>query len=395
MIEINDKRECSGCTACASSCPTECIKMVEDKEGFKYPEVDTQKCINCHKCEKVCPVLQKKVIYTEEKISAVIARIKDFEVLMRCTSGGVFTALAMECVEQGGIVYGAAYDEKFNVVHMGVQDKQSVIRLAGSKYVQSDIGDTFLQVKTEVQSGRSVMFCGTPCQVAGLDSYLGKKYDNLLLVDLVCHGVPSPKLWRVYLAHIQQKYGKLSSVNFRGKNLGYHVSVMEEVFATGHKRIGSARTNMMLKCFFRNIADRPICYKCTFKTVSRCSDLTLFDSWHAAELVPELKDDDKGYTTILIQSDKGKRFVDARKDKLECYKVNSEMALKLDGKMATNSVQMHPQREVFYDYLEENGIEKTVNKFLPISVLDNYIEKSKFVFRKVGVLKLIKKIKNK
>lgn len=390
MIELQRKEECCGCTACASACPVNCIEMQEDQEGFKYPQINKDRCINCHKCETVCPVINRPV--QGEKPVAFLSRTKDTELLQKCTSGGVFTQIAREIVKQGGIVYGVVYGEKFKVQHEGIEDLANIEKLPGSKYVQSDVGKIFSQVKKDVEDGKRVVFCGTPCQVAGLKNFLGKQWDNLLLIDLVCHGVPSPKLWKSYVELIEEKHGKLAYVNFRSKRLGYHVSVMEERFVSGKSLIGSARTNLMSKCFFQNAADRPICYECPFKTVARCSDLTIFDGWHATEYVDGLKDDDKGYTIILTQSEKGKRFVENAKD-LILYEIDTDRAISLDGKMAVASVLRPASRAEFYELLEQKGIEGTVQALFPISKKDYMIEKSKLILDKAGILQKVKRMK--
>lgn len=390
MIEIQRKEECCGCSACMSVCPVHCIGMKEDKEGFTYPQVNIECCINCHKCERVCPVINKPT--NEIRPAAFLARTKDTELLQKCTSGGVFTEIARETVKQGGIAYGVVYADAFKVQHERIADLNGIERLPGSKYVQSDVGTIFSRVKEDVEAGHQVVFCGTPCQVAGLKNYLGKDYQNILLIDLVCHGVPSPKLWRTYVEYLEKRYGKLEYANFRSKRLGYHVSVMEERFESGKSQIGSARTNLMSKCFFQNAADRPICYECPFKTVSRCGDLTIFDGWHANEYVVGLKDDDKGYTIILAQSDKGRNYIKGDKN-FTLYEIGVDKAIALDGRMATNSVQKPQSRDVFYELLDQKGIEETVQTLFPILKTDHLIEKSKLILDKVGILQKVKHLR--
>ena len=389
MIEILKKENCSGCSACASACPKNCIEMKGDEEGFRYPLVDKDKCINCHVCEKVCPIVN--LTQTNNKPIAFLTRTKDSSILEKATSGGIFTTIAKNVVESGGVAYGAVYDENFKVVHTRVTDSNKVILLAGSKYVQSDMHDVFSKVKADLEEGNHVAFCGTPCQVAGLKSYLGREYDTLLLVDLICHGVPSPKLWEKYTEYLQTKKGKLKRVNFRSKHLGYHVSVMEEQFENGHVQFGSARTNLMSKCFFRNVADRPICYECPFKTISRVSDLTLFDGWHASKYVKDLKDDDLGFTIVLSQSEKGKRFIKESELFIK-YPIDVEMSIETDGKMANNSVSRPGDRDRFYRLLDEIGIERTVQELLPIKKSDYIIEYVKICLNKLGVLPRIKRM---
>ena len=373
-----------------SICPVSCIVMQEDSEGFAYPHVDKDKCINCSRCESVCPVINRPEMDSEPE--AYLARNADDDILMKATSGGVFTGIAKKTIEDGGVAYGAVYDSEFDVKHDRIDTADDIERLPGSKYVQSDMGDIFVKVRKDLQDGRKVVFCGTPCQAAGLKNFIGSADTNLLTVDLVCHGVPSPKLWREYLGYIEERYGKARYINFRSKKLGYHVSVMEEVFENGHAQTGSARTNLMSKCFFKNAADRPICYECPFKTISRSSDLTIFDGWNAEKYISGLKDDDRGYTIILAQSDKGKEYLkDA--EFLKLHEIDLRKAIALDGKMAVNSVARPECRESFYRILEEKGIEKLVAELFPIKKHDMIVEKLKIFLYKTGLLPYFKKLK--
>lgn len=389
MIVVSRKEHCCGCAACANICPVDCIVMEEDFEGFKYPVVDIKKCINCHKCEEVCPVINVQPY--NKSPDAFLVRAEDEKLLEACTSGGVFSELAVETIKRGGIVYGAVFDNDFVVRHKRITNLEETKYLPGSKYVQSDIENIYKKIREDVISKRRVIFCGTPCQVEGLKRFLNKNYDNLLLVDFVCHGVPSPKLWRYYVEYIEKKNGKLKSVNFRSKSLGYHVSVMEEQFEDGKKQIGSARTNLMTKCYFKNVADRPICYECPFKTVSRGSDVTIFDGWSASKYKKDLIDDDKGYTITLIHSDNGKKNMAIGKwNRFETIDLN--LAIALDGKMATTSIKKPEERSCFYKTLEQEGISKTVRKLFPISRTDYFIEKTKIFLNRIGLLSKLKEV---
>lgn len=392
-----DKNRCTGCTACESICPKKCIKMKESSEGFLYPTINEEICIDCGLCIKTCPVNQiadgKNQIADKYFIKAgYIVRIKDTDLISRCTSGGAFTAMANYVLDQKGIVYGAIYDDSMNVIHQRISTKSHVTRLPGSKYVQSDISGIFAKVQLDILDGYIVLFCGTPCQVAGLVAFLGKKPSNLFLVDLVCHGVPSPKLWNKYLKYQEEKYGKLVYSNFRSKYYGYHVTVMEERYKSGKLLLGSARTNMMLKCYFKNAADRESCYNCSFKTIERMSDLTIFDCWHAGKINPELKDD-TGYTSVIVQSENGKKLLLACSNLLDIYSADIQTLLKLDGTMVMNSVCRPIERDLFYKKLNGNSIAKVVNDLFPITKKDQMIEKSKDIFHKVGILSLIKSLK--
>lgn len=197
MITIIDKSQCCGCTACASACPKHCIVLKEDEQGFLYPRVDESKCIDCHLCEKVCPVLKPFEKQNPQEVFAIIN--PDEEIRLASSSGGVFTALAKQILHAGGIVFGAAFDDNWQVHHISVTKVEDLALLRSSKYVQSRIEKTYTVVEEYLKKGTQVLFSGTPCQIAGLKHYLRKEYDNLLSVDVVCHGVPSPLVWEKYL----------------------------------------------------------------------------------------------------------------------------------------------------------------------------------------------------
>ena len=394
MIEIREKEACSGCTACAGVCPAGCIEMKADEEGFLYPEIDRERCVSCGKCERACPVMNPPAAGEGDAPAAYLGRTGDPDTLSECTSGGVFTALAAETLQAGGTAYGAAFDPSFRVRHTRIDRSGDLFRLSGSKYVQSDMGDTFRAVKEDLEAGKKVIFCGTPCQAAGLRNYLGAPYSGLLLADLVCHGVPSPKLWEKYTELTEKKHGKLKYANFRSKKLGYHIPVMEETFESGRTQTGSARTNLMLKCYFRNAADRPICYRCPFKTVSRCSDITLFDGWHASSYLDSLKDDDRGYTVILAHTAKGKEAVESA-PRVTWSRIDAEQAVRLDGSMAVRSVLRPDMRDVFYRKLNEAGLEETVKELMPVSGADRLVERMKILLNRTGINQAVKKIRSR
>ena len=203
MIQIVDKSQCCGCTACVSVCPKQCIAMQEDEEGFLYPVVDTSLCIDCNLCQKVCPELHP--MNTRTPLHVYAAKHKDEQIRLASSSGGIFTLLAEKVIDEGGVVFGARFNASWEVVHDYTETKEGLTAFRGSKYVQSWLGNCFSKVRSFLSEGRKVMFTGTPCQVAGLKQYLRKEYDNLLTVDVVCHGVPSPKVWRMYLDEVARK----------------------------------------------------------------------------------------------------------------------------------------------------------------------------------------------
>ncbi len=312
MIKVTDKSQCCGCEACRSVCPKKCISMKADKEGFLYPEVDLSQCIDCKLCEKVCPVLHPA--FTDRQPMVFAGINNDIKIRLQSSSGGIFTLLAEQTLRKGGIVFGACFDEQWNVVHRYAETREGFSRFRGSKYVQSFIGDSFLLTKRFLDEGRKVLFSGTPCQVAGLKNFLRKPYSNLLTVDVVCHGVPSPKVWQKYLHesvcnayHIRRGSSfsladKIKNISFRSKEKGwkkYHVRVE---YQNGKKDSTPAAKNTYIQAFLSDLSLRPSCYACSAKLHHGQSDITLADFWGVERLHPEI-DDDKGCGLILVHND--------------------------------------------------------------------------------------------
>ena len=299
IIEISNKKECSGCYACVSICPKRCISMQIDNEGFWYPLVDKNECIECGMCEKHCPVKKSKRNYRD--IEGYAAINKNSTVQKRSSSGGVFTLLAEYVLENGGVVYGAAFDEEYMVRHIGVERIHELGKLQGSKYVQSQMGSIYLEVKEKLNRGKIVYFSGTPCQVDGLIAFLGKEYDNLICQDIICHGVPSPKIWKQYLK--QFNIEKNAKILFRDKRTGwesYSFTIDQR-----EKYTQRASENLYMKVFLNNLCLRPSCYQCHSKGNFRKSDITLGDFWGVEKVCSEMYNE-KGTSLILINSEKGK-----------------------------------------------------------------------------------------
>ena len=324
MIKITDKHKCCGCTACVNVCPKNCISMSADREGFLYPVVDFVKCIDCGLCEQVCPVLRPVKNETEPLVYAAVNN--DESVRLQSSSGGIFTLLAESVLDRGGIVFGACFDQNWNVVHDYTETKEGLAKFRGSKYVQSHVGNCFIQVKTFLDSGREVLFSGTPCQVAGLKNYLRKPYSNLFTVDLVCHGVPSPEVWKKYLQEtVSRAYGikkkkvvnfgdYISDISFRAKDKGWKNFTVKIIFRNGKIEMMPFFENPYMKAFLSNLSLRPSCYACPVKLHHVQSDISLADFWGVNEINPEL-DDDKGCGLVLINCVEKHWLIDRR----NCY----------------------------------------------------------------------------
>ena len=340
-IQLASRDACTGCAACASVCPTSSITMREDKEGFLQPHIDTDTCINSHKCEKTCPIVSPITIPTDFETQAYAAINKDEAVRMRSSSGGVFYALAKRTIEQGGVVFGARFNEQWEVVHDYTETIEGIEPFMRSKYVQSRIGDTFKQAKQFLDQGRWVLYSGTPCQIGGLKSYLHKDYDKLLTVDLICHGVPSPSLWMRSVKETV-KDDVLSFVNFRDKKKGWRGIRLNSLSPMDK----SVNLQYYSDGFLDNYYLRMCCYKCRFKTIHRAADVTLADAWGIENYLPEI-DDNKGTSLVLAHSLKGRDLLLNQEKNLSILNVDIKDALKYN-KRATTSVKLTTYRRLFF-----------------------------------------------
>ncbi|HJH48620.1 Coenzyme F420 hydrogenase/dehydrogenase, beta subunit C-terminal domain [Bacteroides fragilis] len=320
MIDIIQKQDCCGCGACVQICPKGCMCMVEDTEGFLYPQVDKSVCVNCGLCEKVCPVIHQNKSRTPLKVYA--AKNMDEEVRLKSSSGGIFTLLAESVIKRGGVVFGAKFDDEWMVVHDYTDNIEGVAAFRGSKYVQSIIGNAYRKVEQFLKSGRMVLFTGTPCQIAGLKKYLRKEYKKLLAVDLVCHGVPSPKVWQMYLEETNRskvidkkkrvissnKEDSITHISFRDKTNGwkrYSLVILKESVSL-HETL---EENIFIKGFLKNLYLRPSCAHCPNRSLKSDSDITIADFWNIEKINMEY-DDDKGVSLILVNSDFGRSYLE-------------------------------------------------------------------------------------
>lgn len=378
MIHIEKKSDCCGCSACVQKCPKQCISLVEDSEGFLYPEVVAAECVGCGLCEKVCPWTNRPEKLQPKEVLAV--KNRNDEERMDSSSGGVFIALAREVVSRGGVVFGAVFDRKWEVRHACAETMEDVRLMMGSKYVQSRVGDSYRQVERYLKEEREVLFVGSPCQVAGLHAYLRKDYPNLLSVDFLCHGVPSPGVWRRYLdetfysAH-RAAAGKntvlsvplksvpvITGIEFRDKKM---YGWKKFSFVVRGKSASKADRNSVLlsamhkddafmRGFLSDIYLRPSCYECKCKNGVSHSDLTIADYWGINRLMPDF-DDDKGVGLVLVNTGKGKAVFEG----LDMETRTSNLADAGHGNGGfKEKVKMHPKRGAFFKDLSRG---KTVS----------------------------------
>jgi len=341
------QNKCCGCTACQFVCPKQCISMQADDEGFLYPQVNADSCSNCLRCEKVCPALNQTKNPQRPVVFACYN--KDADVRKQSSSGGLFSLIANQVLKQGGIVFGAAFDGRFEVEHRFVDSPQELGLLRGAKYVQSRLGDTFKQVKEFLNEGRLVLFTGTPCQVAGLKKGLGKNYSNLLTADIVCHGVPSPLVFRLYREEMEQRFqSPIKSFSFRNKTHGwqnYHVFIEFE----SETSLTSLWEDDFMRGFLSDMYLRPSCHACCADDFRSGSDLTLADYWGVDHFHPELFDD-QGTSLVLLHTEKGKEYWRKIEPMLE-YRLSELSKAVQYNPCLVQSVGKHPKRRLFFERL--------------------------------------------
>lgn len=379
MISISEKSTCCGCNACAQNCPKQCITMQKDEEGFLYPSVNEKTCIRCDLCNRVCPI-NKQAIQNMRKPLAYAAYALKKEIRLQSSSGGIFTLLAEYVLDQNGVVFGAAYDDNWMVHHICIEDKNELWKLRGSKYLQSRVEDTYKIAKKALVEGKMVLYSGVACQISGLKSFLGKEYDNLVTVDVLCHGVPTPKLWEKYIRqHMQQQSSCLKAVSFREKNLGWKRFSMKLVFENQSVYTRPFTQDDFMKLFLKNICLRPSCYDCRFKGINRESDLTIGDFWGIENVLPDM-DDDQGTSVVLIQSEKGQQIFKELSKKMRTKEIDVEIALPITAE-SRHSVAEHPKRKVFFEKIDRWSIDKCM-KLLKPSVKTRIARKIKRVIGK-------------
>lgn len=398
MIEIKNKKECCGCTACYSICPEKCIEMKADNEGFLYPEIDKEKCINCGLCEKVCPVKNTKEITKQQQ--AYIFQHKDDNIRRQSTSGGAFTAIAEYIIDNNGMVYGVMFDEDFKVIHSKVDKKEELYKFRNSKYVQSEIGRCYSEVKEYLDSYRLVCFSGTSCQIEGLKKYLQKEYDNLITVDVVCRAVPSPLIWKKYLNIQKKRYKDIKSIMFRDKYYGYKYSNLSIYNKNNDKKNEyhqGVESDPYLRAFFSNICDRPSCYDCKFKKQHRESDITIWDCFEVEKYSKQF-DDDKGTTRVLTHTNKGQKIIG------ELSKVNNSKEIDVEKAVAGfiamfKPVKYNEKREQFFIDTNTMEDEALFNKYFQDTLKIKAERYGRMILLKTGiykhVLKLGKKIRKR
>lgn len=349
MIDIKDKSNCCGCGACVLSCPKRCISLYDDNEGFLYPHVNVESCVDCGLCEKVCPVAEP---YDERYPLQTFAAInKDENVRIESSSGGIFTMIAEQIIAKNGIVFGARFDDNWQVVLDYTSTVEGLSAFRGSKYVQARTEDTFKQCRDFLNQGRNVLFSGTPCQIAGLKHFLRKDYENLLTVDFVCHGIPSPKVWAKYLSEVVKTLD-IKGISMRDKRReGWKRFNFVIDYDEGNSLISLSswhKKNDFMNAFLQDVILRPSCYNCKSKEFRSHSDITIADFWGIHKVCPDM-DDDKGTGLVLVHSERGRHFFPT--EKVHCKEVSFEEGSRSNPAIY-RSAKPWPRRNDFFSKLD-------------------------------------------
>lgn len=371
MKEICNKNKCFGCMACMNVCPKKCIKAEDDSNGFAYPVVDEDKCINCNRCVKVCPANAQPNLTMPTKVLA--GQLQEKSLAMKSTSGGLFQALAKEMLKKGGVVCAARQNEDFGLQHVVVSTEEELERCLRSKYYQSNIGNVFQVVRKYLRDGVKVLFCGTPCQVAGLQSFLDKPYDNLITCDLICHGVPSRKVVCRYISDKEKQYGStLKEMLFRDKSKGWDKMRITLSFENGKTYTNTASHDPFYFGFFRGLYYRKSCYQCPYAQEKRIADLTLGDFW-GIEYTMSKMDSEKGISLILVNTEKGLEYIGKTEGiVLENHTLGEAVRLNHNLK---NPSKMNPKQDYFYSLLDSHSLAYSLFRSLPLRYIKSLIKK--------------------
>lgn len=390
IYKMSLDKECTGCRTCEKICPKHAINMKENEEGFLIPKIDKKKCINCGKCLNICPQLNNVDINIENQ-KAFAATLKNQEVLMKSSSGGVFSSIAENCLKNNGKVYGAIFDNEFNVIHVGINNLNELDKLRGSKYVQSNTLDTYNEVKQDLINNIKVIYSGTPCQIAGLKKFLNKDYDNLLTIDLVCHGVPSPKIFNKYKDYLERKFSsKIKTFSFRDKEKrGWGVN-LKISFENGKELRKFGFLDPYYKTFLEGALFRNCCYNCKYANTNRVGDITLADFWGLLSEYPEFYNKN-GVSAVIINSKKGFKAFNNIKENLEFIGVELNKIKKhnqnLEGPSTLNNIRKSIYKDIdkkdFKKIYKENfKFRKNLKAIIRSKFSDATIERIKKYLRK-------------
>ena len=377
MIDKVSVQNCALCGACFNACPVDAIRFSKAYLDFRYPEIDATRCVCCNQCEKACPILGDKSKLEDGYPIAFAAKSNDDSVRLCSSSGGAFFELASQMLRDGGYVCGAVFDENFHVRHIVSNTQEDIFRMMGSKYAQSDVGYCYREIKEKLTAGEKVLFSGCPCQVAGLRTYLGKSYKDLLLAELICHGIPSDQMLQTYIHMQEKKYGTmLKRMEFRNKTKGWHNSAVRMEFENHRIYSIPYTADAYTIGFLRNISLKSSCYDCHFRNFTAGSDIILGDFWGAEVELPE--DDNKGISAILVNSGKGMDVLD--RCNLTLTPANVETVIKYNRNLLCSAAPS-PQRSSFYASADTNGFEEAIRQYLEENTIQKLKRQSRYALR--------------
>lgn len=364
--KLCDAQNCTGCLACYNACKYNAILIKEDKEGFVYPLVQSELCIGCGMCERVCPIMGDRRKNPVADM-AYAAWTKDKETLFNSSSGGLYSEIARCVLKKGGVVFGAAFDKEWNVRHFAVSNENELSKTQGSKYVQSYIGTSFQAVEKMLSLGETVLFSGTPCQISGLKSYLSLvkcKTDSLYTIDLVCHGVPSPTIFKSYTSYLEKlNHSKLLYFTFRNKKWSWYRYNQKATFTNNQKYFGKWETDPFIRGFLREYYLRSSCHQCVFATEQRCGDFTLCDYWGYYKKPGEVDNNDMGVSLVIPNTEKARELYKSLTPFVVSYGRDVQEAMK-SNQAFHKCFSASPLRGEFWKDFHENGFEGVIEKYL-------------------------------
>lgn len=371
ILDVNPKK-CNGCTACSIVCPTHCIAMCENEEGFLYPKVDASKCIQCNKCKSIC----EKAIPAKPILELYVAKSKNIKVVSNSSSGGMFGELCQCFTQMGGNVSAAKFDSKWDVQHIISNSEFELSQCRGAKYVQSVLNNCYAEIDKLLNDGEKVMFVGTPCQVSGLYKVLKKDYDSLITVSLICHGVNSPAVWRKYISELEDKHNsQIESINMRNKDFGWNKYSMKIQFKNGDTHQKIKREDVFLRGFLSNLYLRQSCYQCMNKGDNNVADIILGDCWGIENEKLEM-DTSKGVSLIIVKSQKAKKIIQNISDRLILKEIDSSI-LGYNLSYYKSALYNQKRNKFFSKFISQKNMSviNEITKMTSVSILRKVLNK--------------------
>lgn len=391
IILFEKKDKCCACSACLNICPKQAIIMRSDVDGFAFPVITTDLCIECKLCNKVC-AFQNVPVSDNEPIASYVAINKDRNILSASASGGIFGALTSIVFEKNGVVFGCAYNDNMELEHICVDNQSDMKKIQGSKYIQSNVATTYTEAKEYLKSGRYVLFTGTPCQITGLKSYLGKDYKNLLTADIICHGLPSADFFHGYIKYLEEKFrGKLIDIKFRDKSHGWGLmgKVIYEKDGKVQEKVLTPFTSYYYGYFLKGDIYRESCYECKYACGNREGDFTMGDYWGIEKAHPEI-DTKNGVSVLLVNSEKGMKLIDELTKYLDLTISTLVQAREQNGQLNKPTAKSY-KRESILKTWREGGYQAVADEYYKLNKKQIWLFKIKMLIPH-SAKKLIKKL---